>query len=225
MDINVIEKPAICVKEGLKTRSRLKKYTCLTPEQANKKRLLDLGILLISLPIVLPLAILTSIIIKIDSRGPVLFTQDRVGLLGRSFKMYKFRSMKLDSEENGSQFASKKDNRVTPFGRFIRKFRIDEIPQFYNVLIGDMSVIGPRPEQVSFVEYFEEEINDYDLRHSVKPGITGLAQVQQGYAACTRSTIHKLRYDLFYIKKYSTKLDLYIVIKTIRTILTGFGAR
>lgn len=197
----------------------------LSNDQMRKKRMLDLCILLLTAPIILPLAVITAILIKLDSKGPVFFTQQRVGQLGRSFTMYKFRSMTTDSEEDGSKFARENDLRVTRLGKFIRKFRIDEIPQFINVLKGDMSVIGPRPEQATFVELFNDEIHQYDLRHMVKPGITGLAQVQHGYVASKRGTEVKLNYDLFYIRNYSIKLDLMIVWKTIKTILTGFGAR
>ena len=200
-------------------------YIGLSTAQMRKKRMLDLCILALVSPIIIPLAIVTAIAIKLDSRGPVLFTQKRVGQWGQPFTMYKFRSMKVDSEVNGSKFAKENDNRITRLGRFIRKFRIDEIPQFWNVLKGDMSVIGPRPEQATFVELFNEEIHQYDLRHSIMPGITGLAQVHQGYAASKRGTEFKLNYDLFYIRNYSLKLDFIIVTKTLKTILTGFGAR
>lgn len=200
-------------------------YFRIAENKLKKKRVLDLCILFFLSPIILFLCLITALLIKLDSRGPVLFIQRRVGANGKPFKMYKFRSMRIDSEKNGSKFATKNDERITNLGKFIRKFRIDEIPQFWNVLRGEMSIIGPRPEQVSFVDFFNEEIKDYDLRHSVKPGITGLAQVQQGYAASKRSTEMKLNYDLFYIRNYSLKMDLIIIGKTLYTIMTGFGAR
>lgn len=200
-------------------------FRSLSPREMNNKRILDMCILFVSLPVILPLGIITAIAIKLDSYGPVLFKQERVGLLGRSYMMYKFRSMTLNSEQNGSQFARENDDRVTPLGKFIRKYRIDELPQFWNVLKGDMSVIGPRPEQSSFVDIFNDEIENYQYRHMVKPGITGLAQVHHGYASTKRGTEVKLRYDLFYIKKYSLKIEFLIIWRTVKTILTGFGSR
>lgn len=197
----------------------------VSAKNLKRKKVLDFFIVLFALPIVLPISLITALIIKIDSKGPILYKQKRVGFLGQTFTLYKFRSMELSSEKNGAQFAKKNDPRVTTFGRFIRKFRIDELPQFWNVVKGDMSVIGPRPEQVSFVENFTNEIQGYQYRHVVKPGITGLAQVHNGYAASLNGTKRKLKLDLIYIKNFSLKLDLIIVWKTIKTILTGFGSR
>lgn len=208
-----------------RTQERDVSYWNLTERQQLRKRVLDLVITFFSLPFILPIGIVTAILIKIDSKGPVFFTQERVGLNGQTFNMFKFRSMTTDAEKNGNSFAKRNDQRVTGIGKFIRRYRIDEIPNFWNVLKGEMSVIGPRPEQVSFVEFFDEEIERYHYRHSVKPGITGLAQVNQGYAACTRSTQMKLNYDLFYIRHYSLGMEVTIVLKTIITILTGFGSR
>ena len=133
--------------------------------------------------------------------------------------------MRNDPEEDKPQFALSDDKRITNVGRFIRKTRIDEIPQFINVLKGDMSIIGPRPEQLAFVEQFEKEIPFYPYRHVVRPGITGWAQVMQGYADCADDTRVKIEHDFYYIKHFSLWLDILIVVKTIRTILTGFGAR
>lgn len=189
------------------------------------KRISDLFLVLISLPLILPISILTATVIKLGSRGPVFFKQERMGQNGEPFTMIKFRSMRLDSEAEGAQFADEEDDRVTPFGKFIRKYRIDEIPQFWNILKGEMSLIGPRPEQVDFAKEFGEEIPNYNLRHICKPGITGWAQVNNGYAACISSTIRKLKYDLEYLKDFSLKKDLQIIWMTIKTILTGFGAR
>lgn len=208
-----------------RTQERDVSYWNLTEKQQLRKRVLDLVITFFALPFILPIGIVTAILIKIDSKGPVFFTQERVGLNGQTFNMFKFRSMTTDAEKNGNSFAKRNDQRVTGIGKFIRRYRIDEIPNFWNVLKGEMSVIGPRPEQVSFVEFFDEEIERYHYRHSVKPGITGLAQVNQGYAACTRSTQMKLNYDLFYIRHYSLGMEASIVLKTIVTILTGFGSR
>jgi UDP-GalNAc:undecaprenyl-phosphate GalNAc-1-phosphate transferase len=189
------------------------------------KRLIDLSVVIISLPIAIPAAILTVVLIKYSSPGPVIFRQTRVGQRGVPFQMLKFRSMHLDSEVAGAQFASMQDPRITPVGQFIRKFRLDELPQFWNVLKGEMSLIGPRPEQVPFVQKFQQEIPFYGYRHLVKPGITGWAQVTQGYAADVESTAVKLEYDLYYVKHLSLSLDWLIIFKTVKTILTGFGAR
>lgn len=232
MEVEALRREQAAVKPRVqqprpKTAPRKEKYRApvLSQQHRKMKRILDYTILLFALPFVLPLCLITAILIKLDSRGPVLFKQERVGRSGQIFTMYKFRSMTIDAEHNGNRFASENDARVTKLGNFIRKYRIDELPQFWNVLRGEMSVIGPRPEQVSFVEYFNEEIERYDHRHVVKPGITGLAQVHMGYAASTRTTQMKLNYDLFYIKHYSLRMDLMIVLKTLRTILTGFGSR
>jgi len=189
------------------------------------KRGMDVVLVLLTLPVTIPLMLLTALAIRIESPGPVLFTQDRVGKGGVPFRMIKFRSMRLDAEKNGAQFAGETDPRITRVGAFIRKFRIDELPQFWNVLQGEMSLIGPRPEQVSFVDRFNEEIQHYAYRHSVRPGITGWAQVRNGYAADTKETRQKLSYDLYYVKHCSFTLDLLIVCLTLKTILTGFGSR
>ena len=189
------------------------------------KRILDILCIVWVLPIVLPLFLIIALIIRIESRGPAIFTQSRVGYLGREFKIYKFRSMHHQAEKTGAQFASKEDIRITRIGKIIRQLRIDELPQFFNVLKGDMSLIGPRPEQKIFVDQFDETVPYYRYRHHVKPGISGLAQVRQGYAANAEETAVKLEYDLFYIKHLSLGLDILIFIKTLCTIFTGFGAR
>jgi lipopolysaccharide/colanic/teichoic acid biosynthesis glycosyltransferase len=169
--------------------------------------------------------LITALLIKWESPGPVLFLQERVGQGNRSFFIYKFRSMCHDSEKNGAQFAKNNDMRVTRVGAVIRKLRIDELPQFFNVLKGDMSLIGPRPEQRVFVEKFEKEIPFYSYRHIVRPGISGWAQVMHGYAADTDETKLKIEHDFFYIKNFSLWLDILIIFKTFRTIVTGFGSR
>jgi len=189
------------------------------------KRLLDVVLVLLSLPVVLPVCLILALIIKLDSPGPALYWQERVGEHGKPFKMVKFRSMKTDAEAEGPRFASTSDPRVTRVGRVIRKYRLDEIPQLWNVLRGEMSLIGPRPEQVAFAKMFEKEIPFYAWRHLVKPGITGWAQVQDGYAADIDDTIRKIEYDLYYIKHLSFWLDLSILIRTVGTVLTGNGAR
>lgn len=192
------------------------------------KRCMDIVAVLLSAPLVALICLVTAVIIKIESRktgGSVLFVQTRIGKGGKPYRMYKFRSMIPTSEQDGAKMATTGDMRITPFGHFIRKTRIDELPQFINVLKGDMSLIGPRPEQPSFVEQFNENIPFYRYRHIVRPGISGWAQVMQGYAGNEDETRVKLEYDFYYIKNFSLTLDLLIVIKTIQTMLTGFGAR
>lgn len=189
------------------------------------KRFLDVSIVLLTAPFWLPVMLITGIIIKLESAGSMFFIQERVGQGNKDFKVYKLRSMCQDSEKDGAQFAKANDMRITRVGHFIRKTRLDEIPQFINVLKGDMSIIGPRPEQRTFVDQFEKEIPFYSYRHVVRPGITGWAQVVQGYAADADDTRIKIEHDFYYIKHFSLWLDILIVVKTIRTILTGFGAR
>ncbi|OFV45929.1 MULTISPECIES: sugar transferase [Oligella] len=189
------------------------------------KRITDIVAVLMVMPIVLPIMLITAIAVVLESKGGALFIQNRVGKGGKEFKIYKFRSMTKDSEKDGAQFASANDMRVTRIGKFIRKTRIDELPQFFNVLKGDMSLIGPRPEQKVFVDAFEEQIPFYNYRHIVRPGISGWAQVTQGYAADVDDTQIKVEHDFYYIKHFSLWLDVLIVFKTIKTMLTGFGAR
>lgn len=189
------------------------------------KRLFDIIAVVVLSPFLLLLTGIVALIVYFDSGTPVLFRQKRLGRGGVPFTMVKFRTMKHNSEENGAAFASHGDPRVTKTGQFLRKFRLDEIPQFWNVLKGDMSIIGPRPEQAGFAREFEEDIPLYALRHNVRPGITGWAQVMQGYAASVDETREKLCYDFYYVKHCSLGLDIRIVYLTIHTILTGFGSR
>lgn len=189
------------------------------------KRLFDLGVTLLVLPLLMPLAALVALIVYLDGGRPILFWQERVGKGGVPFQMVKFRSMRQDSEVDGAAFATRGDLRITRVGAFLRKFRLDELPQFYNVLRGEMSIIGPRPEQRVFVAQFSEEIPLYNIRHHVRPGITGWAQVTQGYAAGEAETREKIRCDFYYIKNFSLALDVQIVMKTMQTVLSGFGAR
>lgn len=189
------------------------------------KRFFESVIIITSLPITLLVMVVTAILIRLESSGPVIFTQERVGQGGGVFKIYKFRSMTVKTNCAEDKFATEECARITPIGKVIRKVRIDELPQLFNVLKGDMALIGPRPEQESFVKLFEKEIPFYAYRHMVKPGITGWAQTVQGYADDTDSTKEKLAYDLYYIKHLSFWLDVNIVFKTIRTMLTGFGAK
>ena len=173
-----------------------------------------------------PVILITIILIKLDSKGPVLFSQERVGQNRQLYRMYKFRSMVTDAEaKSGPVWAKEQDPRVTRVGRFIRKWRIDELPQLWNVLKGDMSLVGPRPEREHFVKQLEEIIPYYGQRFSVKPGLTGWAQVCYGYGSSVEDAIQKLNYELFYTKNISAFMDLMIVMRTIKTVLFGVGAR
>lgn len=186
------------------------------------KNLVDFILALIGLILTFPLLLLVCIAIKLDSPGPVFYFQERVGLNGKHFKIIKFRSMKLDAEKNGAQWAQQNDPRVTKIGSFIRKTRIDEIPQLINILKGEMSLIGPRPERPIFTTKFNEEIPGFTYRLKVKPGVTGWAQINGGYDITPKE---KLDLDVFYIRKMSIWLDIYILLQTIRVVLTGEGAR
>jgi lipopolysaccharide/colanic/teichoic acid biosynthesis glycosyltransferase len=189
-------------------------------------RALDLLLVGLSLPITGPIMALAALAIRLESKGPALFWQKRIGRGGEPFWMVKFRSMAAGNEgEDESVFANEEDDRVTTVGRIIRKARIDELPQFWNVLKGEMSLIGPRPEQVGLAEDFDDSMELYHTRHLVRPGITGWAQVLHGYAADEDETHRKLEHDLYYVKHRSVTLDLLIVYLTLKTILTGFGAR
>ena len=189
------------------------------------KRVSGFSLSLIGLLLLSPLILVISILIKIDSRGPVFYKQERVGERGKIFRLLKFRSMVEGAEANGPVWAGKNDDRITRIGRWIRKWRLDEIPQMVNVLKGDMSFVGPRPERAYFVEKLREEIPFYGQRFYVKPGITGLAQVKYQYGASKDDALEKLRYDLYYIKNLSSLFDLLIVFETIKVVLFGKGAR
>jgi sugar transferase (PEP-CTERM system associated) len=190
------------------------------------KRSSDVVLSILLLIICLPLIIFTAFIIKIDSLGPILFSQERIGEKGKSYFIYKFRSMVENAENlSGPVWAQSDDERVTRVGRIIRKLRIDEIPQLWNVLKGEMSFVGPRPERKFFVEKLKEMIPYYAVRNTVKPGITGWAQISYGYGASVEDAVEKLNYDLFYIKNMSALMDLMIVLRTIKIVLFGSGAR
>lgn len=186
------------------------------------KRVLDVILSIIGLVLTGIIILITMIAIKLESPGPALFFQERVGLNGKKFNVIKLRSMRTDAEKHGAQWAQKNDPRVTKIGAFIRKTRIDELPQFVNVLRGDMSLIGPRPERPVFVEEFERDIPGFSIRTRVKPGLTGWAQVNGGYEC---SPNEKLEHDLYYIRHMSFILDLKIIFKTIKVVITGEGAR
>ncbi|MCS7232356.1 MAG: exopolysaccharide biosynthesis polyprenyl glycosylphosphotransferase [Elusimicrobiota bacterium] len=189
------------------------------------KRIFDILLVLIFSPIAILLGLIIAILIKIDSEGSIFFTQERVGQGRKIYKMIKFRTMYKDAEKYGPAQADKNDPRITKVGKFLRKFRLDEIPQFINVLKGEMSLIGPRPEQVRFVEEYEQKIPFYSYRYLVKPGITGWAQIHQGYASGVEENAEKLEYDLYYIKNLSIWLDLVITLKTIKVLISKWGAR
>jgi sugar transferase (PEP-CTERM system associated) len=190
------------------------------------KRVVDLALSGIGLVLAAPLMALTALIVRLDSPGPVLYRQERVGANGRVFTLCKFRSMRTDAESGGTPiWATDKDDRVTRVGRFIRLTRLDELPQLWNVLRGDMSFVGPRPERPYFVEKLAAEIPFYTERHAVKPGVTGWAQVKYRYGSTVEDAMEKLRYDLYYIKHLSIVFDVTIVIDTVKVILSGKGAK
>lgn len=190
------------------------------------KRALDLAGGIIGLILSAPIMILVALAVRLDSPGPALYCQTRVGRKGRLFNLLKFRSMRTDAEQDGAaQWAEQNDPRVTRIGRFIRKYRLDELPQFINVIRGDMSFVGPRPERPCFVEQLRKVIPYYDERHSVRPGLTGWAQVQYSYGGSVEHSAKKLEYDLFYLKNTSLAFDLAILFQTVRTVLGGRGAR
>jgi len=173
----------------------------------------------------LPITIVTAILIKLDSRGPILYKQERVGRNGRVFTLMKFRSMRIDAEKDGPVWAKTEDDRTTRVGRLIRKIRVDEIPQFWNILRGDMSFVGPRPERPHFVTQLAQEIPYYEQRHLIAPGLTGWAQIKYPYGASIEDARQKLQYELYYIKNQSLTLDAIIMFETIKTILLGRGGR
>jgi lipopolysaccharide/colanic/teichoic acid biosynthesis glycosyltransferase len=173
----------------------------------------------------LPIAIVTAILIKLESRGPVFYRQERVGKNGHVYKLMKFRSMRVDAEKNGPVWAQAEDKRTTRVGRIIRKIRVDEIPQFWNILRGDMNFVGPRPERPHFISQLAQEIPFYEQRHLIAPGLTGWAQIKYPYGASIDDARKKLEYDLYYIKNQSITLDATIMFETVKTILLGRGGR
>jgi sugar transferase (PEP-CTERM system associated) len=189
------------------------------------KRIKGLVISSLGLLLSLPLVILVALLIKLDSKGSLFYRQERVGESGRTFKLLKFRTMVENAEANGAVWAQKNDSRITRVGRWLRKTRLDEIPQMINVLKGDMAFVGPRPERPEFVEQLREEIPYYDQRHSVRPGITGWAQIRYPYGSSKEDALEKLKYDLFYIKNMSILFDLAIIFETVKVVLFGKGAR
>jgi lipopolysaccharide/colanic/teichoic acid biosynthesis glycosyltransferase len=189
------------------------------------KRSIDFVAALVLLPIFLPVIIFSALLVKMDSPGPAFFFQQRLGYRAQTFKICKLRSMKVGPDQIGGQFTVNSDPRITRFGRIIRTYRIDELPQIFNVLKGEMSWIGPRPEALELAEWYAREIPFYVYRQTVRPGITGWAQVNQGNVAELDATTDKLHYDFYYIKHFSPVLDVLIVLRTIQTIFTGFGSK
>jgi lipopolysaccharide/colanic/teichoic acid biosynthesis glycosyltransferase len=213
--------PLVHLAEGWEISSPLLEVAPWLPG----KRAVDTLATVITAPFWLVLAGLVALYLKVSTRGPALFKQERVGFGGEPFIMYKFRTMGEDAEVNGPSFAAEKDERLIRGGRFLRKSRLDEIPQLWNVVKGEMSLVGPRAEQVPFADIFSRQIPFYAHRNLVRPGITGWAQVNYGYADDQADTIEKLTYDLYYIKHMSPVMDLRVLWKSVWTVLSGFGAR
>lgn len=189
------------------------------------KRYFDISASAFGLVFFSPVALAIALVIKLDSPGPVIYEQERVGKDGRLFRLKKFRSMRNDAEKGGPVWAMVDDDRVTRIGRIIRKLRFDELPQLINVLKGEMSLVGPRPERPFFVRRLEKELPFYSYRHSVKPGLTGWAQLYYPYGASKEDALEKLKYDLYYIKNMSPLRDLTVILETIKVILWKRGAR
>jgi sugar transferase (PEP-CTERM system associated) len=190
------------------------------------RRIVSILISMTGLILVAPIFPLVALAVRLSSPGPIFFRQERVGLRGQPFTVLKFRTMRQDAEaQTGAVWATKTDPRVTSIGLFLRKTRLDEIPQLWNVLRGDMGFVGPRPERPEFVEWLSEQIPYYNLRHIIRPGLTGWAQVRYGYGATLEETKHKLEFDLYYIKHMSVALDLLIIFETVKTILLRKGAQ
>ena len=192
--------------------------------QQSVKRMIDIFVGLFFILLLSPVYIITALIIKLSSNGPIFFSQERVGLHGVPFNMYKFRSMYSDAEKEGTPLlSSSNDERVTPFGKWMRAIRLDEIPQFWNVLKGDMSLVGPRPERQYFIDLIMDIAPHYRHLHKVRPGITSWGQVKYGYAENVEQMVQRLKYDVIYIENMSLALDLKILFYTIRTIMKGSG--
>jgi sugar transferase (PEP-CTERM system associated) len=189
------------------------------------RAILHRSVALVGALLSLPIALLTALLIKLESPGPALYRQERVGKNGRPFTIMKFRSMRLDAEKDGPVWARSEDDRTTRVGRIIRKIRVDEIPQFWNILKGEMSFVGPRPERPHFVSQLAQEIPYYEQRHLIAPGLTGWAQIKYPYGSSIEDARQKLQYDLYYIKNQSLVLDAAILFETVKTILFGRGAR
>ena len=187
------------------------------------KRCMDVVGSIVCIILFSPVMLLSAILVKVTSKGPLIFAQERVGLHNKPFQMYKFRTMYVNAEENGPSLSSEDDLRVTPFGRIMRKYRLDELPQFWNVLKGDMSLVGPRPERKYFIDEIVKTAPYYYLLHNVRPGITSLGMVKYGYAASVDKMVERMEYDILYYENMSLTLDLTILIYTVKTVITGKG--
>lgn len=199
------------------------KTDLMPPWQMNMKRIMDIVVSFLFLIILSPVFLITSLFVKLSSKGPVFYRQTRIGLHGKPFKIIKFRSMYVGAENAGPQLSKENDTRITPFGKFMRKTRLDEIPQFYNVLIGDMSLVGPRPERQYFIDQIIQYAPHYKHLHKVRPGITSWGQVKYGYAENVEQMLERLKYDIIYIENMSLAVDLKIMFFTIVTVIQGRG--
>jgi lipopolysaccharide/colanic/teichoic acid biosynthesis glycosyltransferase len=191
--------------------------------QQNMKRLLDVALSAFVLVVFFPLYLFLGIGVKLSGKGPILYSHNRIGRYGKPFRIYKFRSMRTDAEKDGPALSAKDDPRITPFGRFMRKYRMDEMPQFYNVLIGEMSIVGPRPERQYYIDKIVKRSPEYLNLHRIRPGITSLGQVKFGYAENVDEMIQRLRYDILYLHNMSLYLDLKILLQTILVVLGRKG--
>ncbi len=209
---SIFDAPLIQIQQGL-----------MPPWQQTIKRLIDIISSVLCLIVLSPVFLITAISVKLSSPGPVIYTHERIGLHGKPFMMHKFRSMYIDAEKGGPQLSCEDDNRITPFGKFMRKVRLDEIPQFYNVLIGNMSLVGPRPERKYYIDIIEKKAPHYKLLQKIKPGITSWGQVKYGYAENVKEIIERMKYDLLYLENMSLIVDFKILIYTVLIILQGRG--
>jgi sugar transferase (PEP-CTERM system associated) len=217
VDLDTVNPSWLIFSDGFSSGRRISSFA---------KRLFDIVVSAQLLILTLPIVIITAIAIKLESKGPAFYRQTRVGLYGEPFELIKLRSMRQDAEVAGqAQWAQEDDPRITRIGKWTRKLRIDELPQAWNVLKGDMSFVGPRPERPQFVADLETHLNYYAERHMVKPGITGWAQINYPYGASLEDSRHKLEYDLYYAKNYTPFLDVLILLQTFRVVLWPEGAR
>jgi lipopolysaccharide/colanic/teichoic acid biosynthesis glycosyltransferase len=213
--------PLVHVNEGWEISVPLRRRQAYAPF----KRTIEWVATAVTAPVWLLLMAATAIAIRLDSPGPALFRQQRVGLEGRPFTILKFRTMVVGADKDGPQFTTPGDPRITRIGKFLRTTRLDEVPQLINVLRGDLALVGPRAEQVAFADQFQQLIPFYRYRHLVRPGITGWAQVNSGYADSLDDTIEKLTYDLYYVRHMSPWLDLSVLWRSVITVLSGKGAQ